>query len=76
MPTNYRNVFATNDMIVHYRLRKDGVYEARFHRQGIGIDTQVARNFCLSEYKKARLIVQKSLKMNEKPRFWLGRSDS
>lgn len=38
MPTNYRNVFATNDMIVHYRLRKDGVYEARFHRQGIHIE--------------------------------------
>ena len=38
MPTNYRNVFATNDMIVHYRLRKDGVYEARFHRQGIDIE--------------------------------------
>ena len=38
MPTNYRNVFATNDMIVHYRLRKDGVYEARFHRQGIEIE--------------------------------------
>lgn len=38
MPTNYRNVFATNDLIVHYRLRKDGVYEARFHRQGIDIE--------------------------------------
>lgn len=38
MPTNYRNVFATNDMIVHYRLRNDGVYEARFHRQGIDIE--------------------------------------
>ena len=38
MPINYRNVFATNDMIVHYRLRKDGVYEARFHRQGIDIE--------------------------------------
>ena len=38
MPTNYRNVLATNDMIVHYRLRKDGVYEATFHRQGIDIE--------------------------------------
>ena len=38
MPTNYRNVFAANDFIVHYRLRKDGVYEARFHRQGIDIE--------------------------------------
>ncbi len=38
MPTSFRNVFAVNDLIVHYRLRKDGVYEARFHRQGIDIE--------------------------------------
>lgn len=38
MPTNYRGVFAMNDMLVHYRLRKDGVFEARFHRQGIDIE--------------------------------------
>ena len=38
MPTQIRNVFAANDLIVHYRLRKDGVYEARFHRQGIDIE--------------------------------------
>ncbi len=38
MPTQFRNVFAANDLIVHYRLRKDGVYETRFHRQGIDIE--------------------------------------
>ena len=38
MPTQFKNVFAANDLIVHYRLRKDGVYEARFHRQGIDIE--------------------------------------
>lgn len=38
MPTSFRNVFAVNDLIVRYRLRKDGVYEARFHRQGIDIE--------------------------------------
>lgn len=38
MPTAYRNIFAANDMIIHYRLRADGVYEARFHRQGIDIE--------------------------------------
>ncbi|MDE7087011.1 MAG: hypothetical protein K2O67_02340, partial [Clostridia bacterium] len=38
MPTNYRGVFAMNDMLVHYRLRKDGVFEARFHRKGIDIE--------------------------------------
>lgn len=38
MPTAYRNIFAANDMIIHYRLRADGVYEARFHRKGIDIE--------------------------------------
>ena len=38
MPTQFKNIFAANDLIVHYRLRKDGVYEARFHRQGIDIE--------------------------------------
>ncbi|MDE6586107.1 MAG: hypothetical protein K2K80_05455, partial [Clostridia bacterium] len=26
MPTQFKNIFAANDLIVHYRLRKDGVY--------------------------------------------------
>ena len=38
MPTQFKNIFAANDLIVHYRLRKDGVYEATFHRQGIDIE--------------------------------------
>ncbi len=38
MPTQFKNIFAANDLIVHYRLRKDGVYETRFHRQGIDIE--------------------------------------
>lgn len=38
MPTQFKNIFAANDLIVHYRLRKDGVYEARFHRQGLDIE--------------------------------------
>lgn len=38
MPTQIKNIFAANDLIVHYRFRKDGVYEARFHRQGIDIE--------------------------------------
>ncbi|MCM1289577.1 MAG: hypothetical protein NC132_02860 [Corallococcus sp.] len=38
MPTAYRNIFAANDMIIHYRLRADGVYEARFHSKGIDIE--------------------------------------
>jgi integrase len=38
LPTLYKNIFATDDMIVHYRLRQDGIYEARFHRQGINVE--------------------------------------
>ena len=38
MPTVYQSIFAAGNLIVHYRLRKDGVYEARFHRQGIDIE--------------------------------------
>ena len=38
MPTAYKNIFATNDLIVHYRLKTDGVYEARFHRSGINVE--------------------------------------
>ena len=38
MPTQYRSFFAANDMIVRYRYRKDGVYEARFHRKGIDVE--------------------------------------
>lgn len=33
MPTVYQSIFAAGNLIVHYRLRKDGVNEARFHRQ-------------------------------------------
>ena len=38
MPIAYKNIFATNDLIVHYRLKTDGVYEARFHRSGINVE--------------------------------------
>ena len=38
MSASYKNIFAANNLLVHYRLRKDGVYEARFHRQGIDIE--------------------------------------
>jgi len=38
MPVNLKNIFITNNNIVHYRLRKDGVYEARFHKQGLNIE--------------------------------------
>ena len=37
MPTSLK-VFATNDLIVHYRLRKDGVYEARLRRKDLHIE--------------------------------------
>ena len=37
MPTSLTKAFAVNDMVVRYRLKPDGVYEARIHRKGINI---------------------------------------
>lgn len=42
-------------MIIHYRLRKDGVYEARFHRQGIDIEVSSKDLSKLKEKFIARL---------------------
>ena len=38
MPTSLTKVFAVNDMVIHYRLKERGVYEARYHRGGIHIE--------------------------------------
>ena len=38
MPTSLTKAFAVNDMVVRYRLKPDGVYEARVHRKGIHIE--------------------------------------
>jgi integrase len=38
MPQNYKNIFACQDNIVFYRIKPNGVYEARFHREGIHIE--------------------------------------
>ena len=35
MPTKYRKIFAHDNIIVPYRLRKDGVYEARVRRKDL-----------------------------------------
>lgn len=38
MPMKYRKIFAHEDIIVPYRLRKDGVYEARVRRKDLHIE--------------------------------------
>lgn len=38
MPQNFKNIFACQDNIVFYRIKPNGVYEARFHREGIHIE--------------------------------------
>ena len=38
MPYKYRHVFAQGDRIVPYRQKPNGVYEARYHREGIHIE--------------------------------------
>lgn len=50
MPTVYQSIFAAGNLIVHYRLRKDGVYEARFHRQGIDIEVS-SKDFSVLKQK-------------------------
>ena len=50
MPTIYQSIFAAGNLIVHYRLRKDGVYEARFHRQGIDIEVS-SKDFSVLKQK-------------------------
>ena len=38
MPLKYRKVFAHGDRLVYYRQKPNGVYEARYHREGIHIE--------------------------------------
>ena len=38
MADKYRNIFAHGDKIVSYRQKKNGVYEARYHRNGIDVE--------------------------------------
>lgn len=38
IPMAYKNIFVTDDKIVHYRRKKNGVYEARFNRLGLHIE--------------------------------------
>ena len=44
MPTKYRKIFAHGDLIVPYRLRKDGVYEARVRKKNMHIEVS-AKDF-------------------------------
>ena len=44
MPLKYRKIFAHGDLIVPYRLRRDGVYEARVRRKDLHIEVS-AKNF-------------------------------
>lgn len=38
IPMAYKNIFVTDDKIVHYRRKKNGVFEARFNRCGLHIE--------------------------------------
>ena len=44
MPAKYRKIFAHDNIIVPYRLRKDGVYEARVRRKDLHIEVS-AKDF-------------------------------
>ena len=64
MPLKYRKIFAHGNMIVPYRLRKDGVYEARIRRKNLHIEVS-ARDF-ESLKEKFILALQKSERGPEK----------
>ena len=53
MPMKYRKIFAHEDIIVPYRLRKDGVYEARVRRKDLHIEVS-ARDFAALKEKFIR----------------------
>ena len=55
MPMKYRKIFAHEDIIVPYRLRKDGVYEARVRRKDLHIEVS-ARDFDRTAEKLAALL--------------------
>ena len=38
MPAKYAGAFAVNELVVYYRLKQRGVYEARYHKGGIHIE--------------------------------------
>ena len=50
MPMKYRKIFAQGDIIVPYRLRKDGVYEARLRRKDIHIEVS-SKDFSVLKQK-------------------------
>lgn len=49
MPLKYRNVFAQGDKLVSYRQKPNGVYEARYHRDGIHIEVSSKDMFALKK---------------------------
>lgn len=55
MPMKYRKIFAHEDIIVPYRLRKDGVYEARVRRKDLHIEVS-ARDFAALKEKFIRAL--------------------
>lgn len=61
MPTKYRKIFAHGDLIVPYRLRKDGVYEARVRKKNMHIEVS-AKDFDSLKQKFIR-----ALQNNDRP---------
>lgn len=55
MPAKYRKIFAHGDLIVPYRLRKDGVYEARVRRKDLHIEVS-AKDFDALKQKFIRAL--------------------
>lgn len=65
MPDKYRKIFACKDIIVPYRIRKDGVYEARVRKKDLHIEVSsrdlptLKKKFlqALEEYEQREAII-------------------
>ncbi|MCD8372129.1 MAG: hypothetical protein LUD27_02380 [Clostridia bacterium] len=82
MPLKYRKVFAQDDRLVYYRQKPNGVYEARYHREGINIEVsskdlntlkqkfiEALQNLASTGNVKAK--TAKTVKFNEFALSWL-----
>ena len=66
MPMKYRKIFAQGDMIVPYRLKKDGVYEARVRRKDIRIEVS-AKDFGVLKQKFLAALNKSELQPQPQP---------
>ena len=73
MPQKYRKIFAQEGFIVPYRLRKDGVYEARLRRKDVHIEVS-AKDFGVLKEKFLKALHKSASKIEPMPEVVVKRS--